>query len=238
MSANPADQPAQVDFALADQQVTYFKTFGFLKVPGLFARDVERIGKGFEDVFAAETPEVLDPANPYHRTRHERYEGETRTIIRQFVDKSPDLRWLRHDGRVLGVVRSLLGDRFVYAESDGNLFNCDVYWHIDVYGAAANVEHVKLSFYLDPLRGDTGALRVIPGSHFVGTGYAGALYKHLSREPRRVTEHVGVEVDEVPSWTVEVDPGDLVVGNFRTMHASFNGGLRRRLFTMNYSAAG
>jgi hypothetical protein len=41
----------------------------------------------------------------------------------------------------------------------------------------------------------------------------------------------------VPSWTVDVDPGDLVVGNFRTMHASFNGGVRRRLFTMNFAAA-
>jgi hypothetical protein len=234
---NLGEQSAPGDFRLSEQQVTYFKMFGFLQIPGFFAPDVERIRNGFEHVFATETAEFLDPENPYHRTRDVDYKGPARTMIRQFVDKSPDLQWLRHDWRVLGVARSLLGDKFVYAESDGNLFNCDVYWHIDVYGAAPNVEHIKLSFYLDPLRRDTGALRVIPGSHFVGTGYAGALYKYLSREPSRVTEHVGVEVDEVPSWTVEVDPGDLVVGSFRTMHASFNGGVRRRLFTMNYSAA-
>jgi ectoine hydroxylase-related dioxygenase (phytanoyl-CoA dioxygenase family) len=237
MGTSTGDKSTQVDFALSEQQVTYFKTFGFLKIPGLFAPDVERIRSGFEEVFATETPEVLDPDNPYHRTRDDRYKRETRTMIPQFVDKSPRLKWLRHDARVLGVARSLLGDGFVYAESDGNLFNCDVYWHIDVYGAAPNVEHIKLSFYLDELHRETGALRVIPGSHFDGTGYAGALYKHLSREPGRVYEHVGVEVDEVPAWTVDVDPGDLIVGNFRTMHASFNGGVRRRLFTMNFSAA-
>jgi Phytanoyl-CoA dioxygenase (PhyH) len=237
MSVRAGEQSTPVDFGLSEQQATYFKAFGFLKIPGLFASDIERIRSGFEEVFASETPEVLDPANPYHHRRNERYPRETRTMIRQFVDKSGDLQWLRNDARVLGVARSLLGDQFVYAESDGNLFNCDVYWHIDVYGATSSAEHIKLSFYLDALRKDTGALRVIPGSHFVGTRYAGALYKHLSHEPNRVAEHMGVEVDEVPSWTVDVDPGDLVVGNFRTMHASFNGGVRRRLFTMNFAAA-
>ena len=32
-------------------------------------------------------------------------------------------------------------------------------------------------------------------------------------------------------------PGDLIVGNFRTLHGSFNGAPRRRLFTVNFSAA-
>jgi ectoine hydroxylase-related dioxygenase (phytanoyl-CoA dioxygenase family) len=238
MSAHVGDQSTHVDFGLSEQQVTYFKTFGFLTIRGLFAPDVERIRSGFEEVFATEIPEVIDPDNPYHRTQDQQYTRETRAMIRQFVDKSPDLQWLRTDARVLGVARSLLGDRFVYAESDGNLFNCDVYWHIDVYGATADVEHIKLSFYLDALRRDTGALRVIPGSQVAGTSYAGVLYRHLSREPSRVADHLGVAVDEVPSWTVDVDPGDVVVGNFRTMHASFNGGVRRRLFTMNFAAVG
>ena len=138
---------------------------------------------------------------------------------------------------VLGVAQGLLGDRYLYAESDGNLFNCDVYWHLDVYGAAPDIEHIKMSFYLDQLRKDNGALRVIPGSHFARTSYARELYKQLSHEPNRVPEHVGVEVDEIPAWVVDVDPGDLIVGNFRTMHASFDGGACRRLFTMNFSGA-
>jgi ectoine hydroxylase-related dioxygenase (phytanoyl-CoA dioxygenase family) len=237
MMEESGDQTPVPRFELSEPQVTFFKTFGFLKVPGLFAADVERICDGFEAVFAHETPEVLNPDNPYHRTRDPRYERETRMMIPQFIDKSPNLKWLRDDPRVLAVADALLGAGFAYAESDGNLFNCDVYWHVDVYGAVANIEHIKLSFYLDELRRDTGALRVIPGSQFARTGYATALYKNLSREPSRVAEHVGVGIDEVPSWVVDVDPGDLIVGNFRTMHASFNGGARRRLFTMNFGAA-
>jgi hypothetical protein len=237
MADDDGDRTTGARFELTAQQVAYYKTFGFLRVPGLFAADIDRIRSGFEAVFAGETGELLNPDNPYHRAADPHYAQETRTIIRQFVDKSPDLQWLRSDPRVLGVARGLLGDGFAYAESDGNLFNCDVLWHLDVYGAAANVEHIKLSFYMDPLRKDNGALRVIPGSHFPQTSYAGALYRHLSHDPTRVPEHVGVDIDEVPSWVVEVDPGDLIVGNFRTMHASFNGGVRRRLFTMNYAAA-
>jgi hypothetical protein len=222
-------------FSLTPAQVTYFKTFGFLRVPGVFTDDIDIIRDGFEEVFAREATQVLDPDNPYHRTRDPRYASQTREIVPAFIDKSPKLQWLRDDPRMTAIARGILGDGFVYAESDGNLFNCDVYWHLDVYGAVENTEHIKISFYLDELTHDTGALRVIPGSHLDGT-YAKKLYRNLAHEPARVREFYGLDIDEIPSWTVEVTPGDLIVGNFRTMHGSFKGGARRRLFTVNYAA--
>jgi Phytanoyl-CoA dioxygenase (PhyH) len=223
-------------FVLAKSQVAYFKTFGFLKIPALFAPEIDRIREGFEEVFANEPSQLLDPRNPYHRARDPQYEEQTREIIPAFIDRSPKLSWLRDDPRTVAVAKALLGDGFVYAESDGNLFNCDVYWHLDVYGAVDGVEHIKLSFYLDELHHDTGALRVIPGSHFEST-YAKELYRGIAHEPGRVRDNLGISVEEIPSWTLEVTPGDLIVGNFRTMHGSFNGAVRRRLFTVNFSAA-
>ena len=228
--------PRGENFVLTKSQVAYFKTFGFLKIPALYAQEIDRIREGFEEVFAKQKSQLLDPRNPYHRARDPRYKEETREIIPAFIDKSPKLSWLRGDPRTLAVARALLGDGFVYADSDGNLFNCDVYWHLDVYGAVDGVEHIKLSFYLDELHHDTGALRVIPGSHFEST-YAKELYRGIAHEPARVRDNFGISVEEVPSWTLEVTPGDLIVGNFRTMHGSFNGGPRRRLFTVNFSAA-
>ena len=59
------------------------------------------------------------------------------------------------------------------------------------------------------------------------------LRKNLER-PHGAREVYGVANDEIPSWTLETDPGDLVVWNFRTIHASFAGGLRRRLFSINF----
>jgi hypothetical protein len=224
------------NFVLTKSQVAYFKTFGFLKIPALYAPEVDRIREGFEEVFAKEPSHLLDPRNPYHRARDPQHEQKTREIIPAFIDKSPKLSWLRDDPRTVAVATALLGDGYVYADSDGNLFNCDVYWHLDAYGAVEGVEHIKLSFYLDELDHDTGALRVLPGSHFESS-YAKKLYRSIAHEPAGVRENFGLAVDEIPSWTLDVTPGDLIVGDFRTLHGSFNGAPRRRLFTVNFSAA-
>lgn len=221
---------------LSAQQVTFFETFGFLVLRGWFAPDVDRIREGFEDVFASEEATLLDPENPYHRTSDPQYSRETRWIIPAFIDKSDKLEWLRTDERVTSITRALLGNDCLYAESDGNLFNCDVYWHLDAYGAAANALHIKLFFYLDPLHEGAGALRVMPGTHFRGA-YLASLFQSVAQKPEKVPETLGVRLDEIPSWTLAVEPGDVIVTNFRILHGSFNGGARRRLFTVNFRAA-
>ncbi len=223
-------------FDLTPQQTAFFETFGFLLLPGLFADDVDRIRDGFEEVFVREKGELLDPKNEFHRTSDPRYQQETRWIVPAFIDRSEKLAWLRDDYRLAAIARALLGEGYEYAESDGNLFNCDVYWHMDAYGATADRLHIKAFFYLDALRHDAGALRVIPGSHHSGP-YTGSLYRQLIKEPERVPEVLGVPRDEIPSVTLEIEPGDMIVTNFRTIHGSFNGGLRRRLFTVNYREA-
>ena len=50
-------------------------------------------------------------------------------------------------------------------------------------------------------------------------------------------ETLGVTGGEIPSVTVESTPGDLIIWNFRTIHGSYNGGERRRLFSMNFGEA-
>ena len=222
---------------LTAAQVAWFETFGYLVLRGWFAAERAEVSEGFEEVFAREQAAPLDPRNPFHRSREARFEQETRWIIPAIVDKSEKLAWLRHDNRIENIARALLGEGYSYAESDGNLFNCDVYWHLDAYGATATSKHIKIFFYLDALTQDTGALRIIPGSHHKGA-YTAALVRQLTREPWRVPERFGVGIDEIPSITVEVEPGDVIVTNFRTLHGSFNGGERRRLFTVNYRAPG
>ena len=224
------------DFQLAPHDVAFFETFGFLLLPGLFTEEMPRIREGFEEVFAREEAQTLDPANKLHRTSDPRYRRETRSIIPAFIDRSEKLGWLRSDPRVTAIARALLGDDYRYAESDGNLFNCDVHWHLDAYGAAADALHIKVFFYLDALRRDAGALRVIPGSQFNGA-YLASLFRQVTKEPERIPENLGVGIDEIPAWTLETEPGDVIVTNFRTLHASFNGRARRRLFTVNFRAA-
>lgn len=235
-------EPASVDdrptTAITAAQVEFFRTFGFVKLPGFFAGEVERIDRGFEEVFATSTTSMsLDAENSYHRARVEEYEHDLRHIIPGFIDQSDDLRWIRDDPRVLSLVHALIGPDIDYAESDGNLFNCDVYWHMDAYGADITArEYLKLYVYLDPLTAETGALRVIPGSEDLTSRYAQRVNGHLL-DPATVEERLGVPLDQVPHWALEVEPGDLIAGNFRTLHASFGGRPRRRLFTVNFAQA-
>jgi Phytanoyl-CoA dioxygenase (PhyH) len=226
--------PAPEAFQLTPQHVVFFDTFGFLVLRGLFRDDMTRISDGFEAVFARDAAQPLDPENPFHRTDDPRYERETRWIIPGFIDRSPDLVWLRDDPRITAIAQALVGDGYGYAESDGNLFNCNVYWHVDAYGATSDARHIKVFFYLDALQRDAGALRVVPGSHLRGQ-YTGALYR-LMKDPPKMPQMLGIAPDEVPSWTLEIEPGDVIVTDFRTFHASFNGSVRRRLFTVNFRA--
>jgi hypothetical protein len=212
--------------ALTAQQVSFFDTFGYLRLPGLFRNESEQISQAFEEVFA-------NDGHPRMETYEELHGEQRRVIIPQFVTKHPMLDRLRDDARVDGIVRSLLGDDYEYAESDGNRFDCESFWHSDTYGAPMVTHHVKLSFYLDDLRADTGAIRVIPGSQFFKESFAIALRKAF-REPSQLHEHLPVDARDIPSVALETSPGDLVVWDFRTVHASFHGGVGRRLFSINY----
>lgn len=218
-------------------RVQFFETFGFVVLPGLFAAEADRLSRGFDEVFAAEAqPFVMPSENRFHSTAHDEHADRLRLVVSPFVERSPDLAWLRSDPRILGIVESLLGPDATWADSDGNLMHCDVTWHIDAYGAAAGIPHIKIFFYLDPLTRDSGALRVVPGSGLTDGEYARRL-RRLLLVPEAVTDTFGVEAPDIPAHVVETVPGDVIVSRFDSIHASFGGPPNRRLFTMNYAAA-
>jgi hypothetical protein len=223
-------------YRLTPQQVAFFNAFGFLRLRGIFAAEVGRLIEGFEEVFAREEPtmvitrdqDVLQQTNPPRETSY-------RHIIQPgFTDRSEKLRDLPGDPRVLGIAGSLMGGRAEYLSSDANLFYADTSWHPDLYGAPIEIPHVKLSFYLDTLRADTGAVRVIPGTSFHRSGFAQLMMKQLFVPPSEIRRRFGVEPDEIPCFTIDNDPGDVLVWSFRTFHASFHGGDRRRSFSLTF----
>ena len=222
-----ADTPTQLrDFALSEPQLNFFETFGFLRIPGLFAGDLPRIETGFEQVFADEANERMETFETLHK-------NDRRIIIPSFIDRSPDLAWLRHDPRLIGIVHQIIGEEYEYADSDGNLFDCDSSWHADMYGAPLWQHHLKFSFYLEPLRRETGAIRVIPGTNFNKSEFARRLRRDFE-DTTQIADLYGVSDDDIPSWPVETDPGDLVMWSYRTIHASFGGAQRRRLFSVSF----
>jgi hypothetical protein len=93
------------------------------------------------------------------------------------------------------------------------------------------MRHIKIAFYLDKLNGNTGALRVIPGSHRIGDSFA----EDLERSIRKSADLWGISGSQVPAIALDTTPGDILVFNHDLKHATYGGSQRRRMFTMNCS---
>ena len=204
---------------LNDQQMAFFDTFGFLSFPGLLADCADKIIDEFEAIWAAH-------GGGHNGTLHD---GVNRSCICPFPDLSEYLSSLLDDPRIHDIAASICGDDFNYTSGDGNLYAADTRWHSDGYNGNRLMD-IKIPFYLDPLTRDTGALRVIPGSHRVGEPYADTIERDI-RESGRIW---GMSGPEVPALILETNPGDIVVFNQNLKHAAFGGAKRRRMYTMNF----
>jgi hypothetical protein len=205
---------------LTEEQMAFFDAFGFLHFPGMMADRIDRITEEFGTIWES------------HGGGHDGkpHDEKQRSCIVPFIDQSEYLSSLLDDPRIAGLFSSILGDDFNYSGSDGNYYVGPTGWHPD--GNHAGLTHMKVAFYLDPLTKDTGALRVVPGSHRKGEPYADLVHSNY-----RGQEPVwDVPADELPCAALETQPGDVVCFNHNALHASFGGSTRRRMFTINCSS--
>ena len=205
---------------LSEEQMSFFDTFGFLYFPGLLADRIDRISEEFDAIWA-------DHGGGHNGKPHDETQ---RSAIFPFPDRSEYLSSLLDDPRVHDIASSICGEDFNYTSGDGNFYAGDTQWHSDGYGTRP-VLTFKMAFYLDRITRDTGALRVIPGSHRVGDPYADAIEAKLARSG----PGFGVPGDQVPAQALEISPGDIGVFNHSIKHASYGGSGHRRMFTMNFS---
>jgi hypothetical protein len=207
------------DTRLTEQQINFFNTFGYLHFPGLLADCIDKIIEEFEKVWAGR-------GGGHHGNTHDE---KQRSCIVPFPDQNEYLSSLLDDPRIHDIAAGLLGDDFNYTSGDGNLYVGDTRWHSDGYDGN-RIPSIKIAFYLDELTRDTGAVRLIPGSHRCGDVYADTLQADIGES----REKWGVAPDEVPAIVVETEPGDIVVFWHNTKHSAFSGSVRRRMYTMNF----
>jgi hypothetical protein len=204
-------------FELTAADKAAFDTFGFLSFPGLLTHRISGIIDAFEGVWS-------ERGGGHAGKPHE---GKARSCIVPFIDQSEVLSGLLEDPAVDAILTGLLGDDYNYMGSDGNYYVGDTAWHSD--GWSKTTRFLKMAFYLDPLTRDTGALRVIPGSHRPGTEYSDRLQTQIHDSKK----HWNMEGRQVPAVALETRPGDIAVFNHNTKHASFGGSTVRRMFTIN-----
>tara|TARA_B100000745_G_C20124361_1_gene385077 strand:- start:246 stop:1007 length:762 start_codon:yes stop_codon:yes gene_type:complete len=199
------------EFKLTDHQKAFFQTFGYLQLPGLMSDCIDDITVAFMQVFER---------NAWQ------HDDKTRSMCLQFIDQHEYLRGLLDDSRITGIAAGVLGDDFNYTSSDGNQYVGDTHWHCD--SIHEHSDYLKIALYLDPVRRDSGALRLIPGSHIVNEAREALGYRVHGCDTA-----FGIPGCDVPAFALESDPGDVVAFHQAMLHASYGGDTRRRMFTLN-----
>ncbi len=111
----------------------------------------------------------------------------------------------------------LLGARTVPLRAKGVRYFGSTSWHADSLDAV--VASIGFAAYLEPLRADTGALRVVPGSHRAEV--RGDVLRY-------VTARGEAALDSLPAVAIATQPGDVIVFDEHLVHASAGGTVRRQ----------
>ena len=206
-------------------RLRFFDTFGFLHLAGLFADEIGEIDAAVEAVMAANGGGD--------------YAGEHRFTVSPGINADARLVRLLFDHAGLRAhVAALLGEDFQYWNSDLNFCAGDTPWHSDSpwSGERRTAGWLQVLIHLDPLDAATGALRVVPGSHresdrFGREVHAGIVDDAAGRL-RRTAETWDVGETELPAVAIPTRPGDAILLDHLTAHASFGGAARRRLINL------
>ena len=230
---------------LSSQEIAFFETFGYLVAKGLFSQKEMKI-------IQEESDSILDEDRG-----GEKFSGEGRQAVLGFVERRPFLSTLPSDERIFDRIEDLLGNEFMWIGGDGNLYVGDTHWHSDSTGNdyEFGFDRIKVALYLDPVKKESGCLRVVPGSHKIQLHQQLEPLRHLRLTQKDAgggdnmvtTEQLveqgitsidprpfGVSSNELPATSLESEPGDVVFFNHRLWHSSFGGKTSRRMFTLNF----
>lgn len=198
---------------LTEQQVNHFNTFGFLIFRQLFSpEEMKTINAEFEHALTA-------------AYRHAPFDGTYRHWVRTMGPDTPFFGGLLEDPRFYEPTEQLYGEDALGIISDANRYVGHTRWHPDHYvDPTEDCYGVKFAYYLEPVGAETGALRLIPGSH----------KNPLHSELRNNLDSYGLEICDVPAYICESEPGDVVAFDVRCWHASWGGAIDRRMCTVVY----
>jgi len=206
---------------LTQPQIEFYHTFGFLQLKRYFSEhELSIINTEFQKGMAiAESIE-----KPRGHNEHLKWST--------LGPKTPFLRSLQEDTRFLGVAEQIHGKDVVGIFCRSNRFSGSVTeWHPDVEDV--RFQGIKFLFYLQPVDGETGALRVIPGSH--QNPLHDKLLNIKLRGPNSpYLETSGLKINDMPSHICKSEPGDIIAFDFRLWHAAWGGTTDRRMCALNY----
>ncbi len=224
---------------VTERQQAHYETFGFLFFKGLFsAEEMSEIGEQADRIWWAETQK------PGFRLSDQ---GSQHTS--PFVELSPILSNIVEDDRVYLAAQRLLGEGMVWTNSEGNITGYGAApWHPDRRNMAPgdlDYPRLKVMLYLDEVKAENGALRVMPGSH--RNPLHDSLYSMLQKQDNDMDWDVipetedpadmpyGVAGDRMPCHVVESQPGDVLFFNQCLWHSAYNAYAGRRYIALKFA---
>ena len=198
--AGPEHEPPDPFHGLTgDVEVDWFRTFGYLMLRGMFERDL------VEELRA----EVVRTMLGVHGDRYDErppmsgMAGHETCLLGPWAPRTVELI----DSRALvGLAERLVGGGVLPSPCDtqGILYFDHAGWHNDT---GIGIRGVKFVAYLEPVDGNSGALRVLPGSH---------------RSPDDAIRHLyslDLAVPDVPGQVLSTEPGDVIAFDPLLYHA-------------------
>ena len=204
---------------LTPGQIAHFETFGFLVLRQLFTPDEMSIMRREAGEIFAEDRGSTPGA-----------EAETQEVV-IFLERKPYLSQLVNDDRVYNIGVDLLGPDFILQSTSGARRVGDTRWHAD-RTLDNPLRGANISFYTEPLTRETGCLRVIPGSHRAGSPDLLAPLRSSDRDPD--FRPFGVAPSEIPCYSYESEPGDVIVFKAQLLHASFGSHVGRHMHLVSF----
>ena len=209
----PAPTSERTFIVLSNEQYQQFQTFGFVVLRQFFTSDEVA-------VLSAEFENGLDLAYA-----GQPFDGSQRHWVQQMGPDTPFYSRLPEDERFWSITAQLYGEDAFAVSVDANRYVGDTGWHPDHRAdPTEDCYGIKFAFYLDPVGPDSGALRLVPGSH----------KRPLHDDLRESIQSMGLAAEEIPSYVCTSSPGDVVAFDVRCWHASFGGDEGRRMSTCVY----
>ena len=201
---------------LTEAQKHHFETLGFLCLKDFLPADeLQKYTDAFD--------ETLKRAKGLKTLETNEEKRMINTL--QFFESNPAVYHPLLDSDKLNeLIEDLLGEDYVFTVSQGAIRTHNTRWHHDDIAPEGHL-HVKVIFYLEPVRATTGCLSVLPGSHFLP-------YRERLEKYGEDILPLGRDIPGV--YPIETDPGDLLAFNVKIYHAAFGADVRRRGIYLNY----
>src|SRR6516162_7937616 len=196
---------------LTTAQAGHFTTFGFAVLRGFLAGRVTALraetDAAIRDAYAATYDErVIDGISGHYLPMAGRLTPASASLVCD-------------DPRFTDAAGQLLGGPVIPECPEGILYFAEAGWHTD---DGIGVRGVKFAAYFDELTAANGALRLVPGSHHPEQHGRLAAYHH--RQPRvRTDADAAAYRASIPGYVAATTPGDVIVFDLHTWHASFGG---------------